>query len=124
MIDMADEIITVAVHYATLASGLRPLSRKIGQAFINRPTPSGLPWSDLNGVAALYDGARNSISAVIAALKGCGNFQYTVFHVGANRVHPPSDGRAIMLAIPTGAYAIRPYGKFVISGSLTGLTLS
>jgi hypothetical protein len=24
-----------------------------------------------------------------------------------------------MLAIPTGAYAIRPYGKFVISGSLT-----
>jgi hypothetical protein len=49
--------------------------------------------------------------------KGCGKFQYTVFHVGANRVRPPSNGRAIMLAIPTRAYAIRP-GKFVISGSL------
>lgn len=77
MIDEANDSITVAPHYATLATNLKPLIRKIEQVFINKALPSGHPWGDLQDATAMFGSAGDSLSATIVALNGLNDSVFT-----------------------------------------------
>jgi len=70
MIDEANNSITVAPHYMTLAACLKPLIREIEQVFINKIPPSGNPWVDFQEASDMFGSAMESLSATIAALNG------------------------------------------------------
>ena len=64
---MSEDDIKVPEHYRVLANALKPLTREIQNAFVNRPVPQGVPYETIVWSEKLYT-MFGKMSAIIEKL--------------------------------------------------------